>query len=227
MARINVVFDFDGSLATSFVGGLMFRGYTPEIEVEQASERYRTSQTSLREYQEEVFDLSTQSPAEMSKRAARDAAVRSLAHEVCDRVWNSGGTVSVASAGLDFYIRPVLEAANLNRINIHSGKVVSDPTQLPPFRYDYPSWDDSCSGDWVTCKCKVINDLKRSGEVVFVGDGSGSDVCAATNAADTVFASGRLLSYCNENGIPSTEFNDDLGPVLSYVEEKTSANGAQ
>lgn len=227
MTAINVVFDFDGSLATSFVGGLMFRGYTDESKVEEASQRYRSEQTSLREYQEEVFDLSVEAPAEMSKRAAECAGIRPLAHEVSERVWESGGTVSVASAGLDFYIQPVLEKANLNRINIHSGKLISDSTELPPFRYDYPSWNTSCKGDWVTCKCRVINDLKPTGEVVFVGDGTGSDVCAATNAADKVFASGRLLSYCNKNGIAAEEFGDDFEPVLSYVESKTSSNGAQ
>jgi len=73
----------------------------------------------------------------------------------------------------------------------------------------------------------VINDLKPSGEVVFVGDGTGADVCAATNAADKVFATGRLLSYCNENGIAVEEFGDNFEPVLSYVTSKTTANGAQ
>ena len=227
MARINLVFDFDGSLATTFVGGLMFRGYTDQAKVEEASQRYRQNLTSLREYQEEVFDLSTETPEAMSKRAVEGANVRSLTREVSEHVWNSGGTVSIASAGLNFYIQPVLDNADLSRINVHSGKVISDSSELPPFQYDYPSWDASCEGDWVTCKCKVINDLKSNGEVIFVGDGIGSDVCAATNAADKVFASGRLLSYCNENGIEAEEFGEDFKPVLSYVTTKTSSNGAQ
>ena len=227
MTKINVVFDFDGSLATSFVGGLMFRGYTDELEVKKASHRFQSEQTSLRQYQEEVFNLSTESPAEMSTRAADGASLRPLSSEVCNQVWDSGGTVAVASAGLDFYIQPVLDKANLSRIKVNSGKITSDTSKLPPFRYDYPSWNDSCEDDWVTCKCKVINDLKPSGEVVFVGDGTGADVCAATNAADKVFATGRLLSYCNENGIAVEEFGDNFEPVLSYVTSKTTANGAQ
>ncbi len=230
MGSINVVFDFDGSLATSFVGGLMFRGFTPKVEVEKASKRFNSNVTSLREYQEEVFDLVSESPADMSKRAVEGASIRSQAHEVCEQVWKTGGEVAVASAGLDFYIQPVLDNSELGRINVHSGKVVSNVTELPPFRYDYPSSDDQCEGDWITCKCKVINDLKsedNESEVVFVGDGTGPDECAAKNAADTVFATGRLLSYCNENQIPATEFGDDFGPVLSYVVSKTSANGAQ
>jgi 2-hydroxy-3-keto-5-methylthiopentenyl-1-phosphate phosphatase len=230
VAKINVVFDFDGTLATEFVGGLMFRGYTPDDKVVVARERFVSGKTTLREYQEEVFDLVGESPAVMSQRAVEGTTIRSAAQEICQVVWDAGGSVAVASAGLDFYIQPVLDRAGLGRIDVHSGRVVSDPTALPPFRYDYPSADENCKGDWITCKCKVINDLKSSEvecEVIFVGDGTGADPCAATDAADTVFASGRLLTYCNENDIPATEFGDDLGPVLSYVKSKTVANGAQ
>ena len=230
MATISVVFDFDGTLVTSFIGGLLFRGFTPEAELKKASNRFKTNVTSLREYQEEVFDLVSESTAEMSKRAVEGASIRSQAHEVCEHIWNVGGKVAVASAGLDFYIQPVLDNSKLGRINVHSGKVISNVTELPPFRYDYPSSDDQCEGDWITCKCKVINDMKSEDEeieVVFVGDGTGPDECAAKNAADTVFARGRLLSYCIENQIPAMEFGEDFGPVLSYVVNMTSANGAQ
>lgn len=234
MSQVHIVFDFDGSLATSFVGGEMFRGHTPEDKLSDAGKRYRANTTSLREYQEEVFNIVDESPAEMSARAAATSSIRGLAKEICEAVWNTGGIVAVASAGLDFYIQPVLDKAGLEQIEVHSGKVVSEPTELPPFRYDYPSFEKSCKGDWVTCKCEVINRLKNSArngenesEVIFVGDGSTSDACAATNAADTVFATGRLLDYCIENKIPATEFGDDFSPVLSYVLSKTSGNGAK
>lgn len=230
MKRINVVFDFDGSLATTFVGGLMFRGYTRPEQEAVARARFESSKTSLREYQEEVFDLVNQTPAEMSKRAANQADLRPFASDVCEAVWSSNGEVAVASSGLDFYISPVLAKANLERVRVHSGRVISSATDNAPFRYDYPSSDKNCNGDWVTCKCKVIRDLKTpdsNSEVVFVGDGTNADECAATNAADKVFASGRLLSFCQKNNIPVTEFKEDLKPVLAYVTSKNQDNGVQ
>ncbi|NQW21091.1 MAG: haloacid dehalogenase-like hydrolase [Chloroflexi bacterium] len=196
MSSLSIVFDFDGTLATNFVGGMMFRGYVPEAEPAVARVRFDSKVTSLREYQEEVFDLVTESPVEMSKKASDGASVRPLTKEVCERVWNAGGSIAVASTGLDFYIRPVLDKTGLSEINVHCGKVIYEPTQLPPFRYDYPSADEMCNGDGVTCKSKVINKLKdqsAGGEVVFAGDGIGLDACAAVNAADKVFANGRLL----------------------------------
>ncbi len=233
MAIFNVVFDFDNTLATSFVGGEMFYGHVPEKGMADARNRFRSDKTSLRQYQEEVFDLVGQSTGEMSERAAEKGFVRPLAAEVCNEVWAAGGSVAVASAGLDFYIQAVLNKVGLDQIEIHSGTITSGPTELPPFRYDYPSTSANCEGDWVTCKCEVINRLKngRNGEavseVIFVGDGVLSDMCAAANAADTVFATGRLLDYCKENGIPVTEFRDDFSSLLSYVLSNTSSNGAK
>jgi 2-hydroxy-3-keto-5-methylthiopentenyl-1-phosphate phosphatase len=213
-----------------FVGGMMFNGYVSQLKLEAARERFQANTTSLRVDQEEVFDSVIQTPAEMSQRAADGAEIRPLAYELCELIHNTGGGAAIASSGLDFYIKPVLERANLDQLDIHSGIVISNPASLPPFRYDYPSAGDSCEGDWVTCKCKVINDLRdevANSEVIFIGDGSGADECAATNAADQVFARGRLLEYCKENRIPVTEFSDDFAPVLNYVENKTLANGAQ
>jgi 2-hydroxy-3-keto-5-methylthiopentenyl-1-phosphate phosphatase len=143
----------------------------------------------------------------------------------------------VASAGLDFYIEPVIRNAGFDQAEVHSGRVVSEATQPPPFRYDYPSVErasktNPCKGDWVTCKCEVIRQLKQRDnenepetEVIFVGDGVLSDTCAAENEADTVFATGRLLEYCRENQIPAIEFGEDFAPVLEYVKKNTSENG--
>ena len=228
--NIHVVFDFDGTLATTFVGGEMFRCCTPPNRMSKLSGQFASGEISLRKYQEAVFDMVDETTFEMSSRAASHGRIRKLATEVCELVWDSGGVVAVASAGLNFYIEPVLESFGLDRVELHSGRVLSEPTERPPFRYDYPSYVKSCRGDWVTCKCKVINDLRNEiadSEVIFIGDGTGADECAAANAADKIFARSRLLTYCKENKIPVTEFGDDFGPVLSYVENKTSMNGAQ
>jgi 2-hydroxy-3-keto-5-methylthiopentenyl-1-phosphate phosphatase len=233
MPSINVVFDFDSTLATSFIGGEMYRDHVPEDDENRARQRFLSDATSLREYQEEIFNLVDESVAQMSKRASEVTEIRPLTQEVCQQVWTSGGSVAVASAGLDFYIQPVLDKAGLEQIDVHSGKIVSNPTELPPFRYDYPSsFRDTCESDGVTCKCAVVNHLRddnggTEAEVVFVGDGDTSDACAAKNAADTVFATGRLLAYCNNNGVPAKEFHEDFEPLLSYVLSKTSPNGAR
>jgi 2-hydroxy-3-keto-5-methylthiopentenyl-1-phosphate phosphatase len=233
VSTISVVFDFDSTLATTHVGGEMLRGHTGGIyedETAEVHQRYRAGITTLHEYQEEGFNALDESISQASKRAADYAVIRPLAREVCEQVWISGGVVAVASAGLDIYIQSPLDKAGLGKIEVHAGMVTADPTGLPPFRYDYPSsFQDTCQSGGVFCKCGVINSVRRENggvdaEVIFVGDGT-VDQCAAANAADTVFATRRLLDYCNNNGIPATEFDEDFEPLLSYVLSKTSENG--
>lgn len=232
---IHVVCDFDSTLATTFVGGTMFRGYAPADRLAEFRKQYVSGEFSLRQYQEAVFDIAGQTTAEMSERAVATAGIRPFAREAYDAVVNSGGIFAVASAGLDFYIEPVIRNAGFDQAEVHSGRVVSESTQPPPFRYDYPSVEKAsktnpCKGDWVTCKCEVIRQIRHGGdesdaEVIFIGDGVLSDTCAAENAADNVFATGRLLEYCRENQIPAIEFGEDFAPVLEYVMNKTSENG--
>ncbi|MDA1278756.1 MAG: HAD-IB family phosphatase [Chloroflexi bacterium] len=228
MTPIHLVCDFDSTLATSFVAGDMYRDHAPPEQVAKLRMWFLDGEISFRAYQEEVFDLVDQSTAEMSARAMSGTSVRNLAGELFAEIWKHGGTVTVASAGLNFYIEPVLENAGFEHVDIACGIVLSDPAELPPFRYDYPSAGKSCIGDWVTCKCEVIRDRRQGcdqSEIIFVGDGLLSDSCAARNEADTVFATGRLLEFCNENGIEAIEFDKDFGPVLEYLVKKTSTNG--
>jgi HAD superfamily phosphoserine phosphatase-like hydrolase len=233
VTNIHIVCDFDDTLATTNVARELLAEYAPHDSVVEIRDSYVSGEISFREYQEQAFDLVDQSVARMSERASEIASIRPLARETFEAVWKAGGTVAIASAGLDFYIGPVLKKAGLDRAEISSGRVVSDPAQSPPFRYDYPSLKSPenatpCKGDWVTCKCEVVRGSKGNGvnsQVIFVGDGLLSDTCAAANAADIVFATGRLLRYCNENDIEAIEFDEDFGPVFRYVMDKTSTNG--
>ncbi len=240
MRKIHIVCDFDNTLTTTNVARDLLAEYAPHDRLVEIRERYVSGDISFRVYQEQAFDLVGKSVSQLSERAVANTSIRPLARETCEVVWKAGGTFAIASAGLDFYIGPVLKKAGLDRTEINCGHVVSDPAQSPPFRYDYPSAGNSCNtnscagglckGDWVTCKCEVIRRLKRDdaeSEVIFIGDGLLSDTCAVTNAADTVFATERLFDYCTENDIEVTEFGEDFGPVLEYVMNRTSANGDQ
>lgn len=220
MRKVHIVCDFDDTLTTTNVARGLLTEYAPHDRLAEIRDRYVSGEISFRVYQEQAFDLAGRSVAQLSERAVVNASIRPLARETYEFVRKAGGTFAIASAGLDFYIGPVLKKAGLDRAEINCGRVVSDPAQSPPFRYDYPSAEKSCKGDWVTCKCEVIRRLKRDGvesEVIFIGDGQLSDTCAAANAADTVFATGKLLDYCVKNDIEVTGFDEDFGPVIEYV----------
>ncbi len=128
-----------------------------------------------------------------------------------------GGVFLIASAGIDFYIKPVLAANGLGDVPILSvtGAPAAAGAATMTFRYDYPSDREYCR-DWSVCKCDPIEKAKtRDEHVIFIGDGLRSDACAAEKA-DTVFARSRLLEHCKENGIEAIEF-DDFYPVAHHI----------
>ncbi len=55
--NIYVVFDFDGTLATTFIGGEMFRCCSPANSLSILSGLFASGDISLRQYHVAVFDM--------------------------------------------------------------------------------------------------------------------------------------------------------------------------
>ena len=110
----------------------------------------------------------------------------------------------VASDGLDWLIHAALGRLNLTGISVCSGRVAN----LGSGRYQLATSpaEPPCPKGGVTCKCAIASrlagqDAKAPRRILLIGDGR-SDFCVAANVADLVFARGKLLAYCTENGIP-------------------------
>lgn len=206
--KLLVVCDFDDSAADCNAAQLLLTQFAgPEAESVQAS--YRSGSLPFREYQEEMFKTVIASVDELSTYARDNVNLRPGFAEAVEATRAAGGEFIVASAGIDFYIEPVLEAHGLADVPVLSvtGAPTSTDGATMSFRYDYPSDREFCR-DWAVCKCQPIERANSSGEhVIFIGDGLRSDSCAAEKA-DTVFARTRLLEYCNDNDIEAIEFKD-------------------
>ena len=227
-ARVAVFTDFDDTLTTQNVAQFLLRRFAPEA-LEANSARYRTGEITFREYQERCFDAVSAPLSEM-QAAAEEVEMRDGYLELSETVAEIGGTLTVPSAGLRFYIEPVLEKHGLGHLNVICGTATrADDSGLPgsrPFRYDYPfngAADEPCLGDWATCKCRALEQAGDGVTTIFVGDGSTSDACVAPRA-DYVFARDRLLDICVENGVDVTPF-DDLRTVAAFVREFAKRQG--
>lgn len=213
---IAVFADFDDTLAMQNVARLLLRQFAPAA-LDRYSKQYRSGQISFREYQERSFDAVETSVGEMQQVVADETELRPGILELLDAVRDANGTMTIVSAGLRFYIEPVLQRHGLEQLSLVCGTASRDGSDSGPFRYDYPFKETSgepCRGDWATCKCKA---LEEAGDrmTVFVGDGSTADACAAEKA-DHVFARDRLLKICNDRHIPATPF-EDFTPVTEFV----------
>ncbi len=214
--RIAVVADFDDTLTTQNVAHLLLKRFAPDA-LERFSTQYRSGQITFREYQELAFN-SVDAPVEqMQQVAADEVELRLGLNDLLQALDDIEGELTIASAGLDLYIEPVLECHGLANLNVVCGSAVRNGSDSGEFSYDYPfaDVDVPCRGDWATCKCKALEQAGESATTVFVGDGSTSDACAAENA-DYVFARDRLLRICEESGIDATPF-EDFRPVTEFV----------
>lgn len=224
-ASIAVYADFDDTLTTQNVAHFLLKRFAPGA-LKRFSTQYRAGEISFREYQEKSFNAVDATVSEMQEAAANEIELRSGLAELLKAVSEAGAVFTVASAGLDLYIDPVLKRHGLEALSVICGSALRTGSDSGEFRYDYPfpydsadGADDSqrCRGDWATCKCKALEQSDEGAITIFVGDGNTSDACAAEKA-DHVFARDRLLKICKKSNITATPF-EDFSPVTELVRQ--------
>ena len=214
---IAVFADFDDTLTIQNAAHFLLQRFAPEA-MKKYSGMYRSGEITFREYQEQSFNAVTASVEEMQAVVAAEIQLRAGLRELLNAVSEVGGTFTVVSAGLSFYIEPVLEAHGFKDLPVVCGTAGRDAAEGASFRYDYPfknAQNEPCSGEWATCKCRAITEAGTGVTTVFVGDGTTSDACVAPKA-DYVFARDRLLRICIDSGIDAAPF-EDFYPVAEFV----------
>lgn len=173
---------------------------------------------SFREYQERAFLEIRASISDMEAHVRETAGLRPGFSESVTAARQKGARFVIASAGLEFYIRALLDKGGHRALPVIAVRATPGGTgESGHIRYDYPDGQGGCDGDWAVCKCRVVKAAKTGGgKVVFVGDGVRSDACAAARA-DVVFARARLLEHCQATGIPATPF-EDLFPLAEFLQ---------
>ena len=114
--------------------------------------------------------------------------------------------VTIVSDGLDYVIRRVLRNHGLGDLPVYANRL--ETAGEDGYALSFPHARADCPTASGTCKCALLRRLRRPGsEAVLVGDGA-SDVCAAREAADSVFAKAGLLDHCREHGLPHRAYRD-------------------
>ncbi len=193
--KVVAVCDFDDTATYQNVAHMLMNQFLGKSAFEYRKD-FLNGLITFRVYQEMVFNLAPATLTDMGNYAAQHAKLREGFLSIVELVQKSDSNIkfAIASAGLDFYIKPVMKKAGCEDIPIASGEcrdIIAKPIKRI---YTYPFYDKSCKGDWVTCKCKIMRDISEDGKhtTVFIGDGSTSDLCAAQKA-DFVFATGKLF----------------------------------
>lgn len=217
---VRVFVDFDGTVTQGDVGNAFFRKFGGE-RCDEYVRSYRNGVLSAAQ----CFTAEAAAMGEFSRSEA-EAFVRSQAIDqtfagLLSFAQQRGYQVTVVSDGLDFYIREILAANNID-VPFVSNRATLVPVgagDLCTLSIDFPYEDESCSR-CACCKRNIM--LTQSGDddvMVLVGEGY-SDICPA-RYADIVFAKKELQSYCQTDNIsyfPYLDFDD----VVSKLEAMTA-----
>lgn len=112
--------------------------------------------------------------------------------------------LTVVSDGLDYAIRRVL-----GRHGIDLPIVANHLEALGGSRYrlSFPFANEGCVKASGTCKCKIAENALGARDLrLLIGDGT-SDQCAASSV-DLVFAKDKLLTFCQDRGLPYLAYRD-------------------
>src|SRR2546422_3859897 len=123
--------------------------------------------------------------------------------------------ITVVSDGFGFYIRPMLEAAGLERLEVLTNELVVDG-ERPRLAHLYGH--PECRGGG-TCKMlAALRARERVGPVAFIGEGQ-SDRYGALYS-DIVFAKKDLVGICQADRVPFLPWEtfDDVRQVLEHID---------
>ena len=213
-APFRIFLDFDGTLVKPNVAIVLVEKFAQDGArvAHEVDEQLHRGELTLRQ----AWDLQAallrweQIPG-MSDFAVREIPLRDGAHELLKLLSVHSVPTVVVSGGLDFYIRAILNRDGLEL------PFLSDTAHRGPageLRVEHPHGHVDCRQCGI-CKAQLVRGpLPKSERTVFVGDGS-TDRFAA-EVADIVFARGRLLTYCQQRGIPAFPF-EDFGPVTAQL----------
>ena len=199
--RLALLVDFDDTAAAQNVAELLLERFGGE-QWREIREQFRRGETNLRTYQEDAFATTEASQEEMEEYVGREAALRQGFVELVRYCLANDIHVAVASNGLTFYIRALLDQHALTKdLPVFAVESKGAPGNVD---YAYPYATATC-WKWGNCKCRVLQEYRDKGRrVLFAGDGT-SDACAA-GRADFVYARSKLLEHCRETGIPHVAF---------------------
>ncbi len=201
-----IVCDFDGTALTEDLGDVVSQRFAGYETWRAAEDEYRAGAFDFGVLLRRIFEPITASREEIAAFARSRARLRPGFERLVEACADAGRPFVVCSAGLDVYIEPVLERLPerlRTHLSVRSNRATCSPRGMA-LEFHRPSRGEGC-GRCGFCKGSVVRELRLDGHRVLVcGDGT-ADRCAA-DAADFVFATGRLVEYCRSRGIRHGSF---------------------
>lgn len=205
--------DFDGTACLQDVSEMLLDAFG-EPEWRAFDDAVDQGEMGLREAAEHQAAMLRGSREEMLAHAVEHASLAPTFAPFVDWAEAHGLPLTLASDGFAMYIRPLLEAAGLGRLEVVTNELVFEDGQA---RLRHPNAHPVCIGCG-TCKMLAARRLRDAyGPIAFVGEGQ-SDRYGALYS-DVVFAKDALVQICEQDGVPFLPWGtfDDVRNALETL----------
>ena len=201
--NISLIIDFDDTLVDVNAAKVILENYDKEFYSEK-SNLYKKKQIYFREYQEKSFIkvLEKNSIESLQLYSAENVKIRNGFDRLIQYTCLKNINVTILSSGLKLYIEPVIKDY-MSKINLIATDILIE-NNIIKFSYK-DAFDKDCSPKWGICKCKIVESMKKTNYLIYVGDGVTTDF-SASSKCDIIYALEPLYSKCLSENIKVQKF---------------------
>lgn len=209
-----VISDFDGTICTVDMGSSVLSHFTRKTW-DEIDRNYVQGSIGSREAYAKIEPAISATPESLRKFILKKVKIDPYFVKFYRLARKKGIDVIIASDGLDFYIRTILDKYELYDVEYFSNTLTFDGANAAAI--GFPQMNMLC-GRCGTCKNRILNEHRLMYEqIIYVGDGH-SDICPS-RFADLVFAKNVLLKNCEVEKHASYLPFQNFGDVQRYVKE--------
>ena len=213
---IVIASDFDGTITKKDSLYDFFDTYASKnwLEVEKL---WQEGQISSKECLIKEFELVDNLSSKLIEEYVKTIEIDEGFKDFCRFCKEKNIALYVVSDGVDYFINKILENNKIENLKVitNHGEFIEGK-----FKLTFPNCYSNCKNDSGTCKCKVIEDLKKKyDKLIYIGDGT-SDFCVSKRA-DYLFAKSGLIKYCKNQNIefePFNNFKDIVSKVNGLID---------
>ncbi len=202
--------DFDGTITEEDMGFLLLDSFASE-DWRRLLTEYREGRMSVGRFNTRAFALVKADRQTLLKFVRSKVKIRAGFHELLACCRSKGFRFAIVSNGLVFYIEGILRHIGIDNIDILAAQTNFGPEGIEA-KYIGPKGNEIQDG-FKEVYTNLF--LSRGYRVVYVGNGI-SDASPA-KLAHHIFATGELLTCCQETNLNSTPFAD-LNDVVRGLE---------
>lgn len=193
--------DFDGTITTEDIGFQMLDTFA-RGDWRRLLAQYQAGQISVGRFNTKAFAMVKEPKKTLDRFALKTATARAGFEQLLECCRQKGFRFVIVSNGMTFYIKTILKGLGLDDIEIFAANARFDSGGIIT-SYVGPGGTELADG---FKEAYSQHFLKNGYRIVYVGNGA-SDALPA-RLADHIFATGQLLTHCQEANFKCTPFSD-------------------